>query len=107
MPIDKQGANVTVDTVGHLFDDLYKSIHELNSCKLADSGDPCEVDGGGLCKADDGELVTAHLQMPQLPPCFRDASHATRTFVCLAASLLKLKSSKLPISYFMMSSRLT
>ena len=56
-----------------------------------DEGDPCETDGGDLCEVDDGKLDTTRSQTPQLPPRFSEASHATKTFFFLAASLLKVK----------------
>ena len=58
---------------------------------MADEGDLCEANGCDLCKVDDDKLATAHSQMPQLPPRFSEASHAAKTFLLLAASLLKVK----------------
>ena len=39
----------------------------------------------------DGKLDKAFSQMPQLPPHFNEACNAAKTFVFLAASLLKVK----------------
>ena len=49
------------------------------------------MDGGDLCKADDGKLSTALSRTPQLPPRFSEASHTAKTFFFLAVSMLKVK----------------
>ena len=61
------------------------------SIYVANKGEPCEMNGGDLCKADDGKLATARSQMPKLPPHFSEASHRVKTFFFLAASLLKVE----------------
>ena len=56
----------------------------------------CEADGGDLCEADDCELATARSRTPQLPPHVSEASHESKTFFFLAASLLKVKELQTP-----------
>ena len=64
---------------------------------VADEGDRCEADGGDLCEADDGKLATARSRTPQLPPCFSEASHVTKTFFFLAASMLRVEKLQLSL----------
>ena len=62
---------------------------------MADGGDPCVEDADDLSASDDGKLATARSRMTTFPPRFGEASDTARTFVFLAASLLKVKSSNL------------
>ena len=51
-----------------------------------DGGDHCKVDGGDVCEVDNGKLATVCSRTPQLSPRYSKASHATKTFIFLAAN---------------------
>ena len=63
-------------------------IYLLYSCNFSTA--PFCADGGDLCQVDNSKLATACSRLPQLLPCFSEASHAAKTVLFLSASLLKV-----------------
>ena len=58
---------------------------------------PFCMHGGDLCEADDGNLATAHSQLPQLPPQFSKDSLTAKADLFLPASRLWVESSNLSL----------